>query len=69
MIGDYEIVSHAEPPIANLYVLRSSSPEFSQLISRMRHPKINDVLLKAFGALTGVLIGALIVPFISFERH
>ncbi|ACS60250.1 conserved hypothetical protein (plasmid) [Rhizobium leguminosarum bv. trifolii WSM1325] len=55
--------------VAIFCILGAVTSEFSQLISRRRHPKLNHALLKAFGALAGVLIGAVIMQFISFERH
>jgi VanZ family protein len=55
--------------VAIFCILGSVASELSQLISPRRHPKITDALLKAFGALAGVLIGAVIVQFISFEHH
>ncbi|TAX64135.1 VanZ family protein [Rhizobium leguminosarum] len=55
--------------VAIFCILGAVISELSQLISLRRHPKVNDALLKAFGALAGVLIGAVIVQLISFEQH
>lgn len=51
--------------VAICCMIGAVASEILPVISLRRDPKINDALLKAFGALSGVLIGAVILQIVS----
>ncbi|MDZ7925875.1 MAG: VanZ family protein [Agrobacterium sp.] len=53
--------------VAIFCILGAIASEILPLITSARHPKISQALLKAVGALVGVLIGAVILQVLSYR--